>query len=333
MPRTAFPDPACPSPDEYGLLAKVLSAPHDDLPKLVYADWLEDRDDPRGPFLRNWTQAKIGAKPKAPKEFSKSWLSLIGCILEEQLAKHGKEPWASAVRQLAKPGIYAKTKQNSGKSLPTGVSKFGGLPDLPPDTEWPESESGPAAFIAQWNLEELAVSPMAMPLPRTGLLSIFIDLVPYIEDNGDGIAKVIYTPSLDELEEREPDEERHELNVLEECRVTFHEWLTIPEGSSNLFNKRKFSDDARHECSEFLYEVARSKKSGFPGGHQLLGHLTSIQDDPTPMGKNWELLSKIGPDDEAGLEACDGGTWYLFIQQAHLKKLNFDEIEMRFDTG
>jgi len=33
-------------------LAAVLAAPDDDLPRLIYADWLDERGDPRGEFIR-----------------------------------------------------------------------------------------------------------------------------------------------------------------------------------------------------------------------------------------------------------------------------------------
>jgi uncharacterized protein (TIGR02996 family) len=38
--------------DEDALLAAVLAAPDDDLPRLVYADWLDDHGDPRAEYLR-----------------------------------------------------------------------------------------------------------------------------------------------------------------------------------------------------------------------------------------------------------------------------------------
>ena len=38
--------------EEVGFLAAISAAPSDELPRLVYADWLDDRDDPRGPYLR-----------------------------------------------------------------------------------------------------------------------------------------------------------------------------------------------------------------------------------------------------------------------------------------
>jgi uncharacterized protein (TIGR02996 family) len=38
--------------DHAAFLAAVVAAPHDDLPRLVYADWLDERRDPRGEFIR-----------------------------------------------------------------------------------------------------------------------------------------------------------------------------------------------------------------------------------------------------------------------------------------
>ncbi|MFO0810388.1 MAG: TIGR02996 domain-containing protein [Gemmataceae bacterium] len=38
--------------DDEAFLAAILAHPDDDLPRLVYADWLDDRGDPRGEFIR-----------------------------------------------------------------------------------------------------------------------------------------------------------------------------------------------------------------------------------------------------------------------------------------
>lgn len=39
-------------PDEAAFLQAILAAPDDDAPRLVYADWLEERTDPKGEFIR-----------------------------------------------------------------------------------------------------------------------------------------------------------------------------------------------------------------------------------------------------------------------------------------
>jgi uncharacterized protein (TIGR02996 family) len=43
---------ACPMNDEAGFLTAIRATPEDDATRLVYADWLEDRGDVRGDFLR-----------------------------------------------------------------------------------------------------------------------------------------------------------------------------------------------------------------------------------------------------------------------------------------
>jgi uncharacterized protein (TIGR02996 family) len=38
--------------DDLGFLHDIIAHPDDPVPRLVYADWLDERDDPRGEFLR-----------------------------------------------------------------------------------------------------------------------------------------------------------------------------------------------------------------------------------------------------------------------------------------
>ncbi len=45
-----------PRPEVLAFLQAIKETPDDDTPRLVLADWLEERDDPRGRFLRLQTQ-------------------------------------------------------------------------------------------------------------------------------------------------------------------------------------------------------------------------------------------------------------------------------------
>jgi uncharacterized protein (TIGR02996 family) len=55
--------------DEAALLAAVLAAPADDAPRLVYADWLTERGDPRGELiLLQCARAATGGAPTAREE-------------------------------------------------------------------------------------------------------------------------------------------------------------------------------------------------------------------------------------------------------------------------
>lgn len=52
--------------EDEAFIRAIVDSPGDDLPRLVYADWLDDRADPRGPYLRaEMAWARTGNKVKA----------------------------------------------------------------------------------------------------------------------------------------------------------------------------------------------------------------------------------------------------------------------------
>lgn len=56
-------------PDEVAFLAAIAAAPDDVLPRLVFADWLEDRSDPRAAWVRDadiWEWMKSDARDPVP---------------------------------------------------------------------------------------------------------------------------------------------------------------------------------------------------------------------------------------------------------------------------
>lgn len=60
-----------------------------------------------------------------------------------------------------------------------GSTHFGGQPDVPPDFVWPtcklEAKTGPLAFLAQFDCEELAQYDCEHLLPKHGVLSFFYE--------------------------------------------------------------------------------------------------------------------------------------------------------------
>ncbi len=50
--------------DEETFIRAVVDRPGDDTPRLMYADWLDDRADPRGAYLRA-ERAAVAARPEA----------------------------------------------------------------------------------------------------------------------------------------------------------------------------------------------------------------------------------------------------------------------------
>jgi uncharacterized protein (TIGR02996 family) len=68
-------------PDEDGFLEAIKANPEDDLPRLVYADWLDERDDVRGDFVRLHLALKATAPDHIDRVSGEEELSLLrkGC--------------------------------------------------------------------------------------------------------------------------------------------------------------------------------------------------------------------------------------------------------------
>jgi hypothetical protein len=87
--------------------------------------------------------------------------------LESQLrdlAAFGLQASAPAVRALARPGVsFDELTDVDDTTLPVGVSKLCGAPDLAPDEVWPSHPPGrPLDFVGQL---DLAALPVAIPPP------------------------------------------------------------------------------------------------------------------------------------------------------------------------
>ncbi|MFK7768989.1 MAG: TIGR02996 domain-containing protein [Mariniblastus sp.] len=71
--------------------AEVVADPHSDEPRLVYADWLEERGDPRGEFIR--VQCELETTNDLQKEFYE-----LSVRSEQLIAQYG-EQWAGELEQ------------------------------------------------------------------------------------------------------------------------------------------------------------------------------------------------------------------------------------------
>lgn len=73
--------------DEERFLQAIEAHPDDDESRLVYADWLEERGDPRGEFIRVQCEME-----EAEGVDSRRWMTLLG--RQEQLLAEYRETWA-----------------------------------------------------------------------------------------------------------------------------------------------------------------------------------------------------------------------------------------------
>jgi uncharacterized protein YwqG len=83
---------------------------------------------------------------------------------------------AEDLKGLVRDAIILQTQSiESEDTLAPGISKIGGLPDLPPDLDWPEWKGKPLPLIAQINLSEIANYDYEKVLPSTGVMCCFFD--------------------------------------------------------------------------------------------------------------------------------------------------------------
>ncbi|MBI5928874.1 MAG: DUF1963 domain-containing protein [Chloroflexi bacterium] len=96
--------------------------------------------------------------------------------LRHYIQEAGLTHLADKLETLVMPAIRIDIHSlDEGEILPLGVSRFGGLPDLPPAIEWPICGDVPLTFLAQFNMVDLREYDVEGVLPATGLLSIFYE--------------------------------------------------------------------------------------------------------------------------------------------------------------
>lgn len=109
--------------------------------------------------------------------------------IDEILAGDALARVAADLRRLVRPAIRVHNRETGDDSIPVGVSKIGGLPDLPPHVPYPYPDGAtvsmvqqsrlpadpgvPLSFIAQIRLADSAGLIEDSPLPDSGLLSFF----------------------------------------------------------------------------------------------------------------------------------------------------------------
>ena len=327
-PKPAFPLPAAVHPGEADLIAAALANLADDTAKLVYADWLDERADPRGPLLQQFVTAhRAGTKLPALKAAPKPWCDLLGLTLTAALRKTDLAPKTDGFLALARPTIAYTTAKAAEKALPVGASKFGGRPDLPSDVAWPRHGDEPLSFLGQFNLAELRPSPVARELPAAGVLSAFaLYRGDGDDDFPDGSWRLFYFPDPAALARRDFDDDLEAVSRFPACRVTFADALTVPKWDSPWAAELEALGVGEYgePFADVYFDLT-------PGAH-LLGHPSPIQGD-TLGSKDVRHLLTICGNEHTGWEFGDGGALYFTLSDADLTAGRFDRVKMHMDCG
>jgi uncharacterized protein (TIGR02996 family) len=331
MPHNPFPDPAAVLPGEAEMLAAVLADLTDDLPKLVYADWLEERNDPRGEHLRAFVLARqAGRKLPTPYLYAHAWCEMTGVLFEERIRDHDLLPYREKLLALARPALELNDVQLTDESeIPLNGCKLGGLPALPPGTPWPRCDKGHLRFYAQFDLSVLARSMAGRVLPPAGLLSFFE--YQNWRTGEHGPPAVLFTPPDTELVLLDPPGDLDDDCGRPHRPATFtvRESLDFPAWTEPWEEKlgvpmytgqpelREVSDrfwnfiNAQREVTHVLFGYSRPRR---------------LEYDPIP-GPEWEQLISFASDRTLNWDWYYGHELFWHIRTDDLKAGRFDRTE------
>ncbi len=268
---------------------------------------------------------------------------------------------ANQLELLMTPSIRLKGNHISEGELGLGVSKLGGLPDLPPHLQWPKWRGIPLAFIAQINLAEIHQFDVANVLPSSGILYFFYDAdhipVGYdptlrggwrvlYEQQISALQRMSVPPSLLARETPWLPEEHH----YKSCKLNFSVETTLPSGDSLSIARLQLSRMEQNAYEELLKTLNRSYHEPI---HRLLGCPDALQGDMQlecqliDSGLNlgsgeeyfseqnrylwqgaetWQLLLQLDTDPDPLMVWDIEGRVYYWIRKEALQNQIFDDV-------
>ncbi len=270
------------------------------------------------------------------------------------IQKSGLTRITDDITSLLRYTINIKTSSIDEAELPLGSSKIGGLPDLPPEIDWPEWDEQPLPLIAQIRLADIASYDRSGELPHTGMLYFFfneeaLDTYPPARSSW----RVLHYDGDSAYLQRQV-VSSEEQPIYPACVVEFSTLLTLPPLESLYLERLGLSYDAyRPEASreqkrevdayeKLLEQLEATQKSASPY-HQLLGHPYQVQGDlllecqrdthsegdPT----DWRLLLQVDSDDNAHMMWGDVGVLYFYIPQSALITHDFAQVHLIMQCG
>ncbi len=300
----------------------------------------EKRSDRSSAELPDWTTPPVGVD-----EF------------RNRLAAVGLDDVADTLVELARPSCRL-SPDSSIDAASVGMSRLGGMPDLPEDVPWPNGPDGPLSFIVQLNLADVAtVMPTNSGLPTSGLLSFFYDAVAQsawgFAPGDDASWSVTYSPDVAACGRRSwpeslTDEGRFgtvPLGLTTELAFPAAEsfdveqvgiespWSTygrvLGEGddlvSRFLGNPEPVQGDMQVEC-----QLASNGIYCGDGNYLKRTEAQAL----VPGASAWRLLLQVDShENETGMMWGDAGRLYFWIKEHDLASQNWDATWMVLQCG
>ncbi|UYB51905.1 DUF1963 domain-containing protein [Xanthomonas sp. AM6] len=261
--------------------------------------------------------------------------------LEQALASDAQwSPHHPGMHALAWRAIALATDEADDYRL-RGNTRFGGLPDLPPDLPYPrftafDGTVRPMQFIAQLDCAQLA--PLQTYLPREGVLYFFIsdqeDLTPQVFHYAGPRAALQTAADLASDATLVDDQDGGSLPY----RASAASWISVPHF---------YSDEAYYQGAaagldglEEAYELVESLRDRLAAQstvspvHGVNSHVFKQHDTPLSEAANrlhgrpedFIVLLRVASDANPGFCFWDAGELYFVIHKSDLAKQDFSNV-------
>ena len=217
-----------------------------------------------------------------------------------------------------------------------GLSRLGGVADLPPGWTYPQFNGAPLVFIGQLNLSQIQTIGVSNDLPNSGILYFFYDAIDQgiygSNQEGQKAWRTLYYDG--DLSQLIPVD--HPLGnhyMLPTNLITFTKGFSLH--SEKIGHIKNSSLRVRY--NRFLKDLKRLNGLNGKPCHQLLGHPQNVQNDvyeELNYSKGLEhketyiLLLQVDTDEEnLHIMWGDAGTIYFVISEDRLKNREFEGTE------
>ena len=196
----------------------------------------------------------------------------------------------------------------------SGLTKFGGKPDVPEDFEWAYYNGRPLSFLMQLDLSEMPPTPLPhlylLWLPKTGVLSFFYELETKpqsIDDEDNGFARVYWFEDINALHEAEfPDDLKHRLPELGIAAKSEKSYQSYPDF---LLQRPKLTEEwERFETAQRSIGIEEDKNIT-----KMLGWADPVRGNMTVacelMSRGYNLADEQGKSEVPPLDKQEAEQW------------------------
>ena len=250
---------------------------------------------------------------------------------------------------ITKSSLRLLPTQTTDAQIAVGMSKLGGMPDVPTNFVWPEWKGTPQSFIAQIRLDDAHAFDTDNVLPPRGMLWFFYDASQqtYGADPGDkGGWFVSFSENPEQLQRVPFPATIPVESQFKSSTLRFVNEVTLSQQPQLEIGTNFDWTEEEQQRYETLLAAFPTPEDHATIHHRLLGNPNTIQDDmreECQLASNgiadasdprvgellasameWQLLLQVDSDDNAGMRWASTGMLYYWLKRSDLQAQRFD---------